>query len=87
LGGHSLLAARLIPEVQQTFGVPLPLSTFRDSGRTVARLAELLGAESPSRTDEVASGPPLHFIFASLASAMSLRHFTAQWVPRSRYTR
>jgi Phosphopantetheine attachment site len=79
LGGHSLLAARLISEVQRAFGVPLSLAAFVDNGRTVARLAELLGAESPSRTDEVASGPPLHFIFASLASAMSLRHFTARW--------
>ena len=43
------------------------------------QLAALLGAESPSRTEEVVSGPPLHFIFSDLASAMSLRHFTAQW--------
>jgi amino acid adenylation domain-containing protein len=79
IGGHSMLAARLISKIRRTFGAPLPLSTFVDSGRTIADLAELLGAESPSRTDEVTSGPPLHFIFADLASAMSLRHFTAQW--------
>jgi amino acid adenylation domain-containing protein len=79
MGGHSLLAARLISEVQRAFGVPLSLAAFVDHGRTVAELAELLGAESPSRTDEVTSGPPLHFIFPDLASAMSLRHFTAQW--------
>jgi amino acid adenylation domain-containing protein len=79
MGGHSLLAARLISEVQRAFGVPLPLAAFVDNGRTVAGLAELLGAESPSWTYEVRSGPPLHFIFADLASAMSLRHFTAQW--------
>jgi amino acid adenylation domain-containing protein len=81
LGGHSLLAARLISEVEQTFGVTLSLASFIDSGRTVAELAELLSAESPSGTDEVTSGPPLHFIFVNLASAMSLRHFTAQWGP------
>ena len=81
LGGHSLLAARLISEVEQTFGVTLSLASFIDSGRIVAKLAELLSAESPSRTDEVTSSPPLHFIFSDLASAMSLRHFTAQWGP------
>ena len=79
IGGHSLLATRLTSDIQRAFGVALPLAAFVDSGRTIAELAELLGAESPSRTDEVTSGPPLHFIFADLASAMSLRHFTAQW--------
>jgi amino acid adenylation domain-containing protein len=79
MGGHSLLAARLISKIQRTFGVPLSLSGFLDSGMTVAQLAELLGAESPSKTDKVTSGPPLHFVFSDLSSAMSLRHFTAQW--------
>jgi amino acid adenylation domain-containing protein len=79
MGGHSLLAARLISEVQRAFGVELSLAAFLDNGRTGAGLAELIGAESPSRADEVTSGPPLHFIFADHASAMSLRHFTAQW--------
>ena len=79
IGGHSLLAARLISEIQRAFGVPLSLSTFLESGRTVAELAALLDAGSPSRTDEVTSGAPLHFIFPDLHSAMSLRHFTAQW--------
>jgi amino acid adenylation domain-containing protein len=79
MGGHSLLAARLISEVQWAFGVALSLAAFLDSGRTVAELAELLGVESLSRTDEVTSGPPLHFIFPNHPSAVSLRHFTAQW--------
>jgi amino acid adenylation domain-containing protein len=79
IGGHSLLAQRLISEIQRTFGVQLPLTAFLDSGRTIAGLAELLSAESPSRTREVRSVPPLHFIFADDPSAMSLRHFTAQW--------
>jgi amino acid adenylation domain-containing protein len=79
IGGHSLLAARLMSEIQRAFGVPLSLSTFLDSGRTVAELAALLDAGSLSRTDEVTSGPPLHFIFPDLNSAMSLRHFAAQW--------
>jgi thioesterase domain-containing protein len=79
MGGHSLLAARLISEVQRTFGVALSLAAFLDNGRTVAGLSELLGAEGLSGTDEVTSGPPLHFIFSDLASAMSLRHFTTQW--------
>jgi amino acid adenylation domain-containing protein len=78
LGGHSLLAARLISEVEQTFGVTLSLASFIDSGRIVAKLAEFL-SESPSRTAEVTSSRPLHFIFSDLASAMSARHFTAQW--------
>jgi amino acid adenylation domain-containing protein len=81
LGGHSLLAARLISEVEQTFGVALSLASFIDSGRVVAKLAELLSAENPGGTDEVTSSPPLHFIFSDLASAMSLRHFAAQWGP------
>jgi len=79
LGGHSLLAHRLISKIQRTFGVPVALTVFLDSGRTVAGLAELLNGESPCRTGEVTSGPPLHFIFADHPSAMSLRHFTAQW--------
>jgi amino acid adenylation domain-containing protein len=81
LGGHSLLAARLISEVEQTFGVALSLASFIDSGRVVAKLAELLSTEKPSRTDELTSAQPLHFIFSDLVSAMSLRHFTAQWGP------
>jgi amino acid adenylation domain-containing protein len=79
MGGHSLLAARLISEVQRAFGVALSLVAFLDNGRTVAELAKLLGTERLSGTDEVTSGPPLHFIFPDLVSAMSLRHFTAQW--------
>ena len=79
MGGHSLLAAQLISEVQQTFGVALSLAAFLDNGRTVAELVELLDAESLSRANQVTSGPPLHFIFPDLQSAMSLRHFTAQW--------
>jgi amino acid adenylation domain-containing protein len=79
MGGHSVLAARLISEVQQAFGVTLSLPAFLDTGRTVRELAELLGAESLSRTDEVTSGSPLHLIFSHRAAAMSLRHFKAQW--------
>ena len=79
LGGHSLLAARLISEVEQRFGVELSLESFIESGRVVATLAELLGAESSTEADEVTSGPPLHFIFSDQASAMSTRHFTTQW--------
>jgi amino acid adenylation domain-containing protein len=78
IGGHSQLAARLISEIQRAFVVPLSLSTFLDSGRTIAELAVLLDARSPSRND-CTSGPPLHFIFPNLGSAMSLRHFTGQW--------
>jgi amino acid adenylation domain-containing protein len=81
LGGHSLLAARLISEIEHTFGVALSLASFIDSGRVVAKLAELLSSENPGRTDEMASDPPVHFIFSDLVSAMSLRHFTARWGP------
>lgn len=79
LGGHSLLAVRLISDVRREFGVDLPVAAFVGDGRTVAGLAELIGAESPGGADEVGSGPALHFIFSDLASAMGLRHFTAQW--------
>lgn len=79
VGGHSLLAHRLIAKIRRTWGVPLPLEAFLDSGRTIAGLAELLSAETPGRTGQVTSRPPLHFIFADDPSAMSLRHFTAIW--------
>ncbi|OBI05579.1 hypothetical protein A5679_13430 [Mycobacterium scrofulaceum] len=79
LGGHSMLAARLLSEVDRAFGVTLSPATFVDAGRTVAKLAELLNAESPDTVDKVACSPPLHFIFADVASAMSLRHFTTLW--------
>jgi amino acid adenylation domain-containing protein len=79
MGGHSLLAARLISDVQRTFGVALPPASFAENGRTVAKLAALVDAESLSRTDEVTSAPPLHFIFPNLPSAISLRRFMAQW--------
>ena len=79
LGGNSLSAARLISEVKRVFGVALSLESFIDSGRIVGKLAELLSAESPDKTGEVDTNPPLHFIFADSVSAMSLRHFAAQW--------
>ncbi|BBY06261.1 non-ribosomal peptide synthetase [Mycobacterium noviomagense] len=79
IGGHSLLAARLISEVQRVFGVALPLTAFLDNGRTVAELAELIGAENPSAYEALTFEPPLHFISSEAVSAMSLRHFTAQW--------
>ncbi len=78
-GGHSLLAARLISEVEEEFGVALSLAAFLDNGRTVAKLTELIEAENVGNITEVTSARPLHFIFADLASAMSLRHFTALW--------
>lgn len=79
MGGHSLLAARLISEVHRTLGVAVSPESFLDSGRTVAKLAELLTSARPCKTEDVTSGPPLHFIFPDLSSAMSLRHFTAHW--------
>jgi amino acid adenylation domain-containing protein len=79
IGGHSLLAARLIFKVQREFGVAPPLAAFLDSGRTVAGLAALIINENVDSTEEVTSGSPLHFVFADLASAVSLRHFKDQW--------
>ncbi|WP_172828908.1 thioesterase domain-containing protein [Mycobacterium sp. 1164966.3] len=79
LGGHSLLAARLVANIALEFGVELSVAAVVDEGRTVAGLAKLIGAESSGDTEEVTSSPPLHFIFSDLASAMSVRHFTAQW--------
>jgi thioesterase domain-containing protein/acyl carrier protein len=79
IGGHSVLASQLVVEVRRAFGVALSLAAFVDHGKTVAELAELLDAESLSGTGEVTLRPPLHFIFYDLASAMSLRHFSAQW--------
>jgi amino acid adenylation domain-containing protein len=79
MGGHSLLAARLISDVEQTFGVELPLSRFVASGRTIAELAALLDAGNVSGTDGSTADSPLHLIFSDRNSAMSLRHFTAQW--------
>ncbi|HTX54356.1 MAG TPA: amino acid adenylation domain-containing protein [Candidatus Baltobacteraceae bacterium] len=79
LGGHSLLAARLISEVRRAFDVPLPLAAFIDSGRTIADIAALIDAGNPARTEGDFGLPPLHFIFPDNPSAMSLRHFMAQW--------
>ena len=79
VGGHSLLAARLIFRVQREFGVAPALAAFLDSGRTVAGLAALINDENVEGTDEVTSDSPLHFIFADLASAVSVRHFKDQW--------
>ncbi|MDT5204451.1 MAG: hypothetical protein QOD34_1087, partial [Mycobacterium sp.] len=79
MGGHSLLAARLISDVEQAFGVEVPLSTFLTSGRTIAELASSLDAGNLSGTDEVTAEPPLHLIFSDRNSAMSLRHFLVQW--------
>jgi amino acid adenylation domain-containing protein len=79
IGGHSLLAARLIFKVQREFGVAPELAAFLDSGRTVAGLAVLITTENIGSTDEVASDSPVHFVFADLASAVSVRHFKDQW--------
>jgi thioesterase domain-containing protein/acyl carrier protein len=79
MGGHSLLAARMIFQVEREFGVAPSLVAFLDTGRTVAGLAALIGTENVSTTDKVTSGQPLHFIFVDQSTAMSRRHFTAQW--------
>ncbi len=78
VGGHSLLAARLIFKVQREFGAAPSLAAFLDSGRTVAGLAALINNEDGD-TDDIASDSPLHFVFADLASAVSVRHFKDQW--------
>jgi thioesterase domain-containing protein len=59
--------------------VQLPLAAFLESGRTVAGLAELLSARSPGQTGAATSVAPLHLVFPDEPTAMSLRHFTAQW--------
>jgi thioesterase domain-containing protein len=83
LGGHSLLAARLIFEIQRAWGSALSLGTFLDSGRTVAKLAALLGTpRSDGGGDAESSRPPMYFVYPDIACAMSLRHFAAQWGPR-----
>lgn len=79
VGGNSLLGARLIFTARREFGVALSLATFLDSGRTVAELAALIDTEIVADTEHVASKPPLHLVFADLASALSVRYFTAQW--------
>jgi amino acid adenylation domain-containing protein len=79
IGGHSLLAARLIFKVQREFGVAPSLAAFLDSGRTVAGLATLINTENAGGTEEITSGSPLHFVFADLASAVSVRHFKDRW--------
>jgi len=79
LGGHSLLAAELISHARWEFGVALSVATFLDSGRTVAELAALIDTEGSGGTVEITSEPPLHFIFVNQSTAMTRRHFTAQW--------
>jgi amino acid adenylation domain-containing protein len=79
IGGHSLLAARMIFKVQREFGIAPSLAAFLESGRTVAGLAALINTENVGSTDEVTSDQPVHFVFADLASAVSVRHFKDQW--------
>jgi amino acid adenylation domain-containing protein len=80
LGGHSLLAAQFIFDIHRTFGVALSISDFLDSGRTVASVAAFLDAGEVGRTVDTEPGPPpIHFVFPHLRSAMSARHFAAQW--------
>jgi amino acid adenylation domain-containing protein len=79
IGGHSLLAARLIFKVQREFGVAPSLAVFVDSARTVAGLAALINDESIHGAEEFTSDTPVHFVFADLASAVSVRHFTDRW--------
>ena len=78
IGGHSLLAARLIFRVQREFGVAPSLAAFLDSGRTVAGLAALITDENAG-VEEVTFDSPVHFVFADLASAVSVRHFKELW--------
>lgn len=78
-GGHSLLAARLLAAIEQAFGLSLPLSAFLESGRTIAGIAAALDARGDSAEDVGKDQAPLHFIFSDIPSAMSMRHFTAQW--------
>ena len=79
MGGHSLLAVRLIYETQRTFGISLSLSIFVESGRTVANLAALVRDPSFDDHSETDTVPPVHFIFPDYPSAVSVRHFAAQW--------
>ena len=79
MGGHSLLAARLIADVEGNLVSRCRLPCFSTAAGPLQNSPHLIDAESSSGTDEVTSEPPLHFIFPDLASAMSLRHFTAQW--------
>ncbi len=79
IGGHSLLAARLIFKVQREFDVAPSLAAFLDSGRTVAGLAALIAGENVAGAEHFPSDSPLHFVFADLASAVSVRHFKDQW--------
>ncbi|MBY0442777.1 MAG: hypothetical protein K2Q25_11705, partial [Mycobacteriaceae bacterium] len=79
MGGDSLLAVRLISEIQRVFDVRVALADFVDRGRTVTQLAELVDAIRSDGNAAVGVVAPLHFVFASPASAMSARHFTRQW--------
>jgi amino acid adenylation domain-containing protein len=85
LGGHSLLAARLVAQLNETFGRHIPLSAmFR--GATVESLARLIDEESTNAHDpivmEIQSGesarPPFFAIVPpgeeSLGYAMLARH-------------
>jgi acyl transferase domain-containing protein/thioesterase domain-containing protein/acyl carrier protein len=58
LGGHSLVALRVLAKVRDRYGLQLPLATMFDRP-TVARLAELIRAESgePAALGETAGAP------------------------------
>jgi len=65
--------------MHRTFGIPLSLSIFVESGRTVANLAALVRDPSFDDQSETDTAPPVHFIFPDFPSAASVTHLAAQW--------
>jgi amino acid adenylation domain-containing protein len=58
LGGHSLLAARLFSQIEQSFGIKLPISTLY-SGATIEALAEILQQPARQHTQHADARAPL----------------------------
>jgi amino acid adenylation domain-containing protein len=82
LGGHSLLALRLLVEVEQEFGVEIPLSTFIedlsiDVAGVVAKLDTLRegGTSGTSLRPSEDTSPTLFFVNPSELTMVALRHF------------
>jgi len=83
LGGHSLLALRLLVQVEQEFGVKIPLGFFLESATIdvaglVAKLGIVPEPDAPGRTDRRRPRgipPVLFFVNPNELTMLSLRHF------------
>ncbi len=86
LGGHSLLAARLFWEIEQAFGVRLPISALFEAG-TIERLAGVIEAGVVSREQRLVAmqpfgeRPPIYFMHSADRYGLNYRHLARHLGP------